>query len=65
MDNKDFQNLVFLIILGLFIYFLLKRKGIALGSITYNNEEVWEIVRDPQTGALQKIVVHRKAEQNG
>ena len=59
MNSKDLQNLIFLIAIVLFIYFLVKRKGIALGS-AYTNEESWEIVRDKQ-GRLLRIVVHRNA----
>ena len=59
MSSKELQDLIFLIAIIFFIYLLVKRKGIALGS-AYTNEESWEIVRDRQ-GRLSKIVVHRNA----
>lgn len=60
MEDKDLQTLLLLLIVGFLIYRFLKKGKVALGS-SYTNTEEWEIIRDPKTGSLIKIVIHRKA----
>ena len=35
----------------------------ATAARTYNNIEETELIRDPQTGRIAKIIIHRKAEE--
>ena len=52
-------NWALLILGGVVVYLLLQRQG---AKAHISNEESWEIVRDPATGSLQRVIVHRNVQ---
>jgi hypothetical protein len=56
---KDILGKVLLLVLGVVLGYVIFR--IASGY-SYSNIEEWEIVRDPETGRVRGVRVHREAK---
>lgn len=56
------QSLILAAGVIIFILIMSKPSPAARPMMTYKNEEIWEIVRDYDTGRIQSITVHRDAQ---
>lgn len=52
-----------LVAVAVILWYVLESK-FSLGGSSYQNVEEWSVVRD-ESGALDKIVIHRNAKQEG
>lgn len=62
----DAKDLVLVFIAGLIVGWVAKEitGGIAAKAKQYSNEEVWEFIRDPETGRTRGVRVVRAAKEN-
>jgi len=55
-----------LVIGGVLVYLVVRPKVATTYTVvgTYTNTEEWEFIKDPDTGRVKGVHVHREAKQN-